>query len=84
MESLIGKEVVAFKFTGGPVFTHNMELRIGQIAKIIKHDKNYCVLLFSDGCSWSYPLPELLEHLVDKEPEELINIDDLFEQIKNI
>ena len=81
MESLIGKEVVAFKFERGPEFIPSIEKRIGQIGKIIKQNKNYCVLQFADMKIWSYPYPEILDHLFT---EEEIDINALFEQIKNI
>lgn len=84
MESLIGREIRGFRFEGGPGFTVDMEKHIGEIGKIETEGKDYCTVRFNKNKRWSYPLPELLEHLVDKEPEEEIDINALFEKIKQL
>lgn len=84
MEELIGKEVKAFEFKGGPGFTPSMKKRIGEIGTISNTGRGYCIVKFSDNYRWSYPHPEILDHLVQEEEEQELTLGELLEQLKNL
>lgn len=87
LKDLIGKEMLGFKFKGGgtPDFVHFMEDLVGKKGKIINASTTACSVRFpNEPHSWSYPYPQLLEHLVENQKEEEIDLEELFKQIKNL
>jgi hypothetical protein len=85
---LIGKEMLGFKFERGslPDFVQDMEKFIGKKGKITRASKTSCSVKFPDSSyTWSYPYSQVLEHLVENQKEEEeIDLEALFEQIKNL
>lgn len=82
-ENLIGKEIVGFKFKGTSEcnWVLSISKHIGKIGKIIEESKTSCYVKFDDDDAWWFPTDQVLKQL--KEEEE-IDINALFEQIKNI
>ena len=76
---LVESEVLGFKFKNGPGFADRMNYYIGKTGKIVSHYKDSCVVKFSDGKKWSYPYPEILDHLVKEK-----TLDELFDNIKSV
>jgi hypothetical protein len=71
-ENLIGKKMLGFKFSNGPGFASEMEKFIDKEGTIIVHYNNACTVRFSKNKIWSYPYPEILEHLVEDQKEKTI------------
>ena len=86
MESIRGKKAKGFEFEGRPTFMPSMIKYIGVVGTITGCNTSTASIGFDDGESWMYPYPEILNHLVDDEPEleEEIDIDILFQKIKNL
>jgi hypothetical protein len=82
-EDILGKKVIGFKFEGGPGWNSSMDKHIGKIGTIKKQSKSWCVVVFSSGERWSFPYPEILEHLVEKEEEEL-TIEQILNNMKKL
>lgn len=62
-----------------------MEDLVGKKGKIINASTTSCLVIFpGEPHSWSYPYPQILEHLVENQKEEEIDLKELFEQIKNL
>ena len=72
MNDLVGKKMLGFKFSGGPGFTYSMNSLIGKKGEIIHQHPDSCTVEFNGGGPWSYPYPEILDHLVDKEDDRTI------------
>jgi hypothetical protein len=81
MEHLIGKKVIAFKFSGDPGFNLDMEKLIGQEGIILSchNHSNICRVEYKNKEVWVYPYPEILNHLVDER-----NIDDILIEMKQL
>ncbi len=62
--------MVGFKFEGGPGWNSSMHRCIGKVGTILKGMHPYCYVIFEDNSRWSYPYPEILDHLVVVEEEE--------------
>lgn len=74
-EDIIGKKILGFQFTGRPTFVSNMKSFIGKEGTIeyFNPEKTACSVKFEHS-RWSYPYPEILNHLVkEKTIEELLN-----------
>lgn len=86
MASLVEKEVVGFEFRGSPTHTRAMVKHIGEIGKITYQGVNICQVEFADASRYNYPYPEILQHLVEiePEPEEELTIDEILNNMKNI
>ena len=69
---IIGKQIIGFKFEGGPGWNSSMHRCIGKVGTILKGMHPYCYVIFEDNSRWSYPYPEILDHLVEKEEEQTI------------
>ncbi len=80
MESLIGKKMLGFKFDGSPGFTFSMKDLIGKEGEIVRHYPESCTVQFPAGGIWSYPYPEILNHLV----EDARTIDELLTEMKQL
>jgi hypothetical protein len=75
MEDLIGKKILAFEFSGDPGINTAMIKLIGKEGIIHSYhpDGSACRVVFNNTESWSYPYPEILNHLVkEKTIEELL------------
>lgn len=81
MEEYLGREITGFQFKGGPGFPEGMKKYVGQIGKVKSVGGLYWNIKFSDKKEYSYPYPEILDHLV---AEEEIDINKLFEQISKL
>jgi len=87
MEDLIGKQVKGFKFIGNPdSVNYNMSMNkyIGVIGKIKSVRNDSVTVMFHNHDNWSYPYPEILDHLVEEEPEEEQSIEEILNNIKNL
>lgn len=83
MNELVGRKMLGFKFSGSPGFTVSMGSLIGKKGKIIyQHPDSCTVQFFKQGALWSYPYPEILNHLVDKEDER--TIDQIINDVKQL
>lgn len=66
MEELVGKEIYGFKFIKHSLhYSPSMDIHIGKIGTIEHQDDDMCNVRFKNGEVWSYPYPEILNHLVD-------------------
>lgn len=74
MEDLKGKMIYGFKFSDGPGYTPSMKDLVGKLGVIISQHDKLCQVKFPRVGVWSYPYPEILDHLVEKEKtiEEII------------
>ena len=68
--AIIGKQIIGFKFEGGPGWNSEMDSHIGEIGTIIKKSYKWCSVIFPCDAKWSFPYPEILDHLVVEEEEE--------------
>jgi len=75
MKDLIGKKMYGFKFSDGIYYSPRMNKHIGKIGNIFYIDErddeddvstSYRVE-FENGETWSYPYPQILDHLVEEE-----------------
>jgi hypothetical protein len=82
MEDLVGKKMYGFKFSDGPGFNSHMYDLIGKEAEILEYypDHSTCTVKFDKLGLWSYPYPEILDHLVEDER----TIDELLSEIKQL
>jgi len=82
MEHLIGKKVIAFEFSGGPGFNVAMGKLIGQEGTIEQcyANESSCRVMFNSGQQWSYPYPEILDHLVENSK----SIEDILIEMKQL
>ena len=84
---LLGKEMLGFKFNkiGSLDFVQEMEEFVGKKGKITRASIHSCSVRFPNSFhTWSYPYLQVLEHLVENQKEEEIDLEALFEQIKNL
>ena len=87
LKDLIGKEMLGFEFERGsvPGFVQYMKELVGKKGKITMASKVCCSVRFpNESHSWDYPYSQVLEHLVENQKEEEIDLKELFEQIKNL
>lgn len=81
MEDLIGKQVRGFKFNGGPGYVPAMNKYI-DIVGIIRYVSSDSVSVkFTNHDTWSYPLSEIHDHLVEQEEQ---SIEQILNNIKNL
>lgn len=85
MEDLIGKKAKGFKFSGYPTHIKYMDKYDGVVGEI----SNYTTgtvrsIKFPDGNFYNYPYPEILNHLVEEEPEEEQTIEQILNNIKKL
>ena len=76
MEDLLEKEIRGFKFSDGPGYVPRMNDYIGVTGRIRYVGGDAVSVKFPNGDSWSYPLSEIHEHLVEQAEltiEELLN-----------
>jgi hypothetical protein len=74
MEDLLGKEIRGFKFSDGPGYVPAMNKYIGVIGTIRYVSSDSVSVKFPNHDTWSYPLSEIHEHLVEEKTiEELLN-----------
>lgn len=83
MEDLLGKEIRGFKFSDSPGYILRMNDYIGVIGKIIYVSSDSVSVKFPNRDTWSYPLSEIHEHLVEKIEEEQ-SIEEILNNIKNL
>lgn len=87
-EKLIGKQVLGFKYKTISGISYNndgMDPHVGKIGTITAiHNTKYCQITFSPNVSYWYPVNLTIKQLIEPLIEEEIDIDALFEQIKNI
>ena len=85
MESLIGKQIKGFKFTGKPIYVPvNMDKYNDVVGKIIYASSGVVQIKFPDNSTWNYPYEEALNHLVEEEPEEEQTIEQILNNIKKL
>jgi hypothetical protein len=78
----VGRKVKGFEFKGKPTFVNPMNKHIGKIG-IITHNMDDCYSVrFASGEAYNYPYPEILDHLVDKEPEIELSLEELVNNVK--
>jgi hypothetical protein len=80
MEELVGKKMYGFKFSGGPGYTYGMKDLIDKEGEIIAQYPDSCTVQFYKGGLWSYPYPEILDHLVEDER----TIDEIIIELKQL
>lgn len=80
MEDLVGKKMYGFEFKDGPGFPHSMRYFVGKEGEILKHYSDVCTVSFDEGGLWSYPYPEILDHLVEEEK----TIDQIINEVKQL
>ena len=80
---IIGKQIIGFKFEGGPGWNSEMYSHIGEIGTIIKETHKWYSVKFPSGPKWSFPYPEILDHLVEEEEEEQ-TIEQILNNIKKL
>jgi hypothetical protein len=81
MEDLLGKEIKGFKFSGGIGYNMSMNKYIGVIGKIKSVRNDSVTVKFPNHDTWSYPLSEINEHLVEQEEQ---SIEEILNNIKNL
>ena len=86
MEELIGKEIYGFRFKRLDLhYSPSMDIHIGKIGTIIEYCNDetdnieYFTAKFENGEAWSYPYPEILDHLVDER-----TVDELLTEMKQL
>lgn len=87
LKDLIGKEMLGFEFERGsnPDFVQDMKEFVGKKGRIIRASETSCSVKFPNAYNtWSYPYSQVLEHLVENQKEEEIDLEELFKQIKNL
>jgi hypothetical protein len=85
MESLIGKQIKGFKFTGRPTYLpDNMDRYNGVVGKIIYAGSDVVQVKFPNNSTWNYPYKEALNHIVEEEPEEEQTIEQILNNIKKL
>ena len=85
LKDLIGKEMLGFKFERDGTFVQDMEEFVGKKGKITRVSERSCSVKFPNSTNtWSYPYSQVLEHLVENQKEEEIDLEELFKQIKNL
>jgi len=67
IQLLIGRKIKAFEFAGHPGFTPSMKKILGKTGEIIEEYDDVCKVQFSDGNTWNYPYPQILDHLIEEE-----------------
>jgi hypothetical protein len=81
-DSLIGKKMKGFKFSGHTVgYNFAMDNYIGVIGTIKSVRSDTVTVKFPNYDTWSYPYPEILNHLV---VEEELTIEQILNNIKNL
>ena len=80
-DSLIGKEIRGFKFSGGPGHPPIMNKYDGVIGKITSVRYDVIQIKFPNGNIWNYPYEEALNHLVVEEEQ---SIEEILNNIKNL
>jgi hypothetical protein len=81
MEDLLEKEIRGFKFRDGPGYVPRMNDYIGVIGKIRYVSSDSVSVKFPNHDTWSYPLSEIHEHLVE---EAELTIEQILNNIKNL
>ena len=84
MEDLLGKKIKGFRFIGNPhSVNYNMSMNkyIGVIGKIKSVRNDSVTVIFPNHDTWSYPLSEIHEHLVEQEEQ---TIEQILNNIKNL
>lgn len=84
MESLIGKQIKGFKFSGPPTYVPLMKNFDGVIGTIKYDYKNVVRVEFPNGDVFDYPHEEALNYLVKEELEEELSIEQILNRIKNL
>jgi hypothetical protein len=68
IQLLVGRKVKAFEFAGHPTCTPSMKRILGKTGEILHClDDDTCRVQFSDGNTYNYPYPEILDHLIEEE-----------------
>lgn len=70
MENLVGKKMKGFAFHSKENWSYNsskMDKHIGEIGEIKQQGEYVVTVQFKDN-SWTYPLAEALQHIVQEEP----------------
>ena len=87
MKELIGKEIYGFRFKRLDLhYSPSMDIHIGKIGTIIEYYNDqmdnieYFTAEFKNGETWSYPYPEILNHLVD----DRRTVDELLIEMKQL
>ena len=81
MEDLLGKEIKGFKFKDGPGYVPRMNNYINVIGRIRYVSSDSVDVRFPDQDTWSYPLSEIHEHLVE---EEELTIEQILNNMKKL
>ncbi len=70
MENLVGKKMKGFEFRENEFLEYRLEMDDfkGKIGKIFYNDSILVTVDFGTSKTFSYPLPEALEHIVQEEP----------------
>lgn len=84
MESLIGKQIKGFKFSGKPTYVPLMKNFDGVIGTIKYDNCNVVQIEFPSGDIFNYPYEEALNHLVEEELEEELSIEQILNRIKSL
>lgn len=84
MESLIGKQIKGFKFSGKPTYVPLMKNFDGVIGTIKYDYKNVVQVEFPNGDIWNYPHKKALNYLVKEELEEELSIEQILNRIKSL
>lgn len=83
MEDIKGRKIIAFEFKGGPGMTDAMirQAKKRSIGVIEEFNGINCIVNFPEIGRWTYPYPEILQHML---PEEEIDLNKLFKDIIKI
>ena len=81
MEDLLGKEIRGFKFNGGPGYVPAMNNYIDIVGTIKYVSSDSVSVKFPNHDTWSYPLSEIHDHLVE---EAKLTIEQILNNIKNL
>lgn len=82
MEDLVGKMMYGFEFSGGPGYAYAMKDLVGKIGVIKTQYEKSCQVQFPRGGIWSYPYPDIIDHLVDKEDDR--TVDEIIIELKQL
>ena len=70
MENLVGKKMKGFSFREKNCLRDRLEMHgfRGEVGEIVKVHPNFVDVYFGTFKTFSYPLPEVLEHIIQDEP----------------
>ena len=87
LKDLIGKEMLGFEFEGGsnPYFVQDMKEFVGKKGKIIRASETSCSVKFPNAYNtWSYPYPQVLEHLIENQKDQYLLYNHIFSSNLNL